>query len=620
MTTVNWRNLAKDALDPTTISAAIDAKITNHNDDPEAHLGADQALESHRAAEIIDHRAGSVVNDKLAKLARRFVAIVDPKSESDFDTIESAVDYARGIGGGDIFIKEGNHFIENDIAIPLTIGLYGAGYDETLFISNNNGGNKLSFYDTVSADSYGGTISSAASGQISFNIGTLPWASYVPRPGMIFKVYGLSTVDYEIDNYNSTTGVLTLKTALATFSGSRSYKIVAGVHLINGSSTSRIVAGSWEDFSLYSRGMSFVDESGLEIAKTLDRINDTEFELVRTWTGADRVVSFEFKQLGYMLVNVSGLGLKRGDNAIIVENRAVGANITVSDCKNFSLNEADEWVGGIRYNNCVFDFTDNVKIGQQVMARNYAIFYGCTFLAMENDADGLICSDYFSLINCKFVSVNYERIKWFNGSIYEALIMGCSINRPQAAIGFDNDGVYFNPKLRFINNSLYFGTNSNWNINSDGSIFTGNTISGNSDVTVTLTGDSERTIFNENHVKGTIVDNGTDNIVQGNSVSGGSPFKVLANTATALGLRFNDCVQLSPNSSRTLTTTIAPAGQMRQLIILTGGTTSFTITFGTGFKTTGSLATGTTAARRFVFNFISDGTRMIELSRTVAIV
>lgn len=618
--TVNWENLAKNALDPTTISAAIDAKITNHNDDPEAHLGADQALESHRAAEIIDHRAESVVNDKLARYARRFVAIVDPKSESDFETIESAVDYARGIGGGDIFIKAGNHYIENDIMIPLTIGLYGAGYDETLLISNNNGGSKLSFYDTVSVDSFGGTISSAASGQISFNIGTIPWASYVPKPGMIFKVYGLSTVDYEIDNYNSTTGVLTLKTALTTFSGSQSYKIVAGVHLTNGSGTARIVAGSWEDFSLYSRGMSFVDESGLEIAKTLERINDTEFELVRNWAGADRVVSFEFKQLGYMLVNITGLGLKRGDNAIVGENLAVGANITVSDCKNFSLNEADEFVGGIRYNNCVFECIDNVKIGQQVMARNYAIFDSCTFLAIENDADGLMCSDYFSLINCKFRSVNYERIKWFNGSIYEALIMGCIIERPQAAIGFYNDGGYHNPKLRFVNNSLYFGTNTSWNINQEGSIFTGNSFSGDRDVIVSLTGDSERTIFNQNHVKGTIVDNGTANIIKVNSVSGGEPFKILSNTATALGLRFNDVVQLTPTSTRTLTTTIAPAGQMRQLIILTGGTTSYTMTFGTGFKTTGTLATGTTAARRFIFNFISDGTRMIELSRTGAIV
>ena len=302
MTTVNWRNLAKDALDPTTIDGAIDAAIESHNENPDAHFGEGGALESHRNAEIIDHRAESVVNDKLAKLARRFVAIVDPKSESDFETIESAVDYARGIGGGDIFIKAGNHYIGNDIFIPLTVGLYGAGYYESLLISNNVGGNKLSFYDTVSVDSFGGTISSAASGQISFNIGTIPWASHVPKPGMIFKVYGLSIVDYEIYNYNSTTGVLTLKTALATFSGSRSYEIVAGVHLTNGSSTARIVAGSWEDFSLYSRGMSFVDDSGLEISKTLERVSDTAFDLVNAWTGADRVVSFEFKQLGYMLI------------------------------------------------------------------------------------------------------------------------------------------------------------------------------------------------------------------------------------------------------------------------------------------------------------------------------
>jgi hypothetical protein len=57
---------------------------------------------------------------------------------------------------------------------------------------------------------------------------------------------------------------------------------------------------------------------------------------------------------------------------------------------------------------------------------------------------------------------------------------------------------------------------------------------------------------------------------------------------------------------------------MASIIIVTSGTTSFTITFGSGFKTTGTLATGTVTARTFTINFVSDGTNMIEMSRTVA--
>jgi hypothetical protein len=53
-------------------------------------------------------------------------------------------------------------------------------------------------------------------------------------------------------------------------------------------------------------------------------------------------------------------------------------------------------------------------------------------------------------------------------------------------------------------------------------------------------------------------------------------------------------------------------------MILTNGTTSYTITFGTGFKPTGTLATGTSSARIFVVNFISDGTNLYEAGRTAA--
>jgi hypothetical protein len=58
----------------------------------------------------------------------------------------------------------------------------------------------------------------------------------------------------------------------------------------------------------------------------------------------------------------------------------------------------------------------------------------------------------------------------------------------------------------------------------------------------------------------------------------------------------------------------------RVVLILTSGTTSFTITFGTGFKPVGTLATGTTAARIFAISFISDGTNLYETGRTAAMV
>lgn len=87
----------------------------------------------------------------------------------------------------------------------------------------------------------------------------------------------------------------------------------------------------------------------------------------------------------------------------------------------------------------------------------------------------------------------------------------------------------------------------------------------------------------------------------------------------ALAFGTNQFVQVTPNATGSFTTTVPVVGTLCTLIVLTSGTTSYTMTFGTGFKSTGTLATGTVTARRFVFQFVSDGTSLIEVSRTVAI-
>lgn len=99
----------------------------------------------------------------------------------------------------------------------------------------------------------------------------------------------------------------------------------------------------------------------------------------------------------------------------------------------------------------------------------------------------------------------------------------------------------------------------------------------------------------------------------------------LYNTATdgTLTMAFitNTTVKLTTaGTDRTLTSTVPVAGAMVTLILLTSGVTGCTITFGTGFKPVGTLATGTVADRVFVVSFISDGANLYETGRTVAIV
>lgn len=65
MPTVNWGMLAKSQDDPETIEEAIARIIAEHNDDEEAHLSEGQSLSSHKAAEIIDHLAASIIADKI---------------------------------------------------------------------------------------------------------------------------------------------------------------------------------------------------------------------------------------------------------------------------------------------------------------------------------------------------------------------------------------------------------------------------------------------------------------------------------------------------------------------------------------------------------------------------
>jgi hypothetical protein len=95
-------------------------------------------------------------------------------------------------------------------------------------------------------------------------------------------------------------------------------------------------------------------------------------------------------------------------------------------------------------------------------------------------------------------------------------------------------------------------------------------------------------------------------------------YTTLANGTTALALATNSTVKVTPTATATLTTTVPAAGTHCHVIILTAGTTTFTLTFGTGFKPTATLVTGTVAARVFVLSWISDGTSLYEVSRTAA--
>jgi len=61
-----WGALEKSQIDDETVEEAIDRLIESHNNDPDSHVEEGQSLASHKAADIIDHRVGSVVADKFS--------------------------------------------------------------------------------------------------------------------------------------------------------------------------------------------------------------------------------------------------------------------------------------------------------------------------------------------------------------------------------------------------------------------------------------------------------------------------------------------------------------------------------------------------------------------------
>jgi hypothetical protein len=60
-----WGQLPKAQDNNQTIDQAIALAIANHEADADAHLGVGESLQSHKASEVIDHVAQSIVGDKI---------------------------------------------------------------------------------------------------------------------------------------------------------------------------------------------------------------------------------------------------------------------------------------------------------------------------------------------------------------------------------------------------------------------------------------------------------------------------------------------------------------------------------------------------------------------------
>lgn len=92
-----------------------------------------------------------------------------------------------------------------------------------------------------------------------------------------------------------------------------------------------------------------------------------------------------------------------------------------------------------------------------------------------------------------------------------------------------------------------------------------------------------------------------------------------ATTGTITVPMTSSIITVTPTGNMTFNATGGVAGQIVTFSITTSGVTSFVLTFGTNFRKTGTLATGTTSARFFTVTFrCLDGTTWTEIGRTAA--
>lgn len=467
-----WGDLDRATNDNTKIDQAIDEAIIAHNDDPDAHLGADQALESHRASEIIDHRAESVVNDKIATIARAYVAIVDPASDVDFDTIQAAVEYATDKGGGTIFLAPGHHYLSGAVDVPMNINFYAADYESCTIHGNYSAGDYMYI---------------VASDPVEQELMTFENITFDDDGGGIINTDGAT--------FGS---VYTLEFTRCLFLG----------------------AGKYMDTrSLILRFNRCIINYGTGPA------------IVATWP----VYFFECQ-----ISNVAG-----GSNSVLVY---------------FTENS---------YAECAIWMYDTTVNGTATTVN--PLFTG--------DVDFSV-----NLFSSKIYNWDYQNAGLFTFNLQSCIITGRS-NRIYTIQDDGNEGV-----ISF--NSVYGGGTGYVQINADTVKFIGNYFWG---------------------ARGHTSSGAQYYLDMDTLLLGGAS---LGQTALDLG-RKRVC-EMTPNANRTYTTTVPVASEIRTLIVITSGTTSYTCTFGTGFKTTGTLATGTVSARRFVINFVSNGTFLIETSRTIA--
>ena len=102
--------------------------------------------------------------------------------------------------------------------------------------------------------------------------------------------------------------------------------------------------------------------------------------------------------------------------------------------------------------------------------------------------------------------------------------------------------------------------------------------------------------------------------VTANSLTIGTTQVLTPGSTVAISAIGQTCFTLTPAQTETITVSGGRAQQDLYLLITTSGTTTYTLTFSTGFHATSTLATGTTSGKVFMMHFKNFGGTFYEVS------
>jgi hypothetical protein len=610
-----WEQLEKNQNDDSTIEEAVAVLIQDHDDDVNAHTDAGQALTGHRAAEIIDHLAESVVNDKLKRNSRRYIAIVDPNSESDFETLAAAVEYAEPLGGGDIFINRGTHYISANMSISPLISLFGRGVGESVLLSNDanqkiitidNYANSIQKWLEISKDSTTPTtvtITSDLNPTITLYEGQALWINE-----------GDDTGEYHItdiidDTHFTITPEITVTEAITDC------YVTTGITVIN--ATKEVILPGTQTCTNQKIWLGTTIEVGWggETAVVDEIIDDNTFTVKENigaatgyfmgahWVAGTTGLTIADITFGNSTTGVGILGRYLPEKSALDRSEFLGPGIKID------ASVANN--GLLTIDNCYFECYS----ADWAVQLAGGIVQNSTFYGMENGAKMLENYGCRLVIGCAFSSATKTGTLALRDMAIKNTYIGCDFYHGAANMLGTGKADGTGQQGTFIDCYVWPDTNTALSITSDNCNFINGEIYHSAGYPANITSAANLTRIIGTKMTEPVTDAGTNTVLFCDVLQ---QYIAAGSGDTAMAFKTRKVVELTPNSSRTLTTTVPRAGQERHLRIKTSGTSSYTMTFGAGFKTTGTLATGTTTNRQFIVYFISDGTNLIESGRTAA--